>query len=277
MAYLFDLGVAGRSPLTILSYQQALQDLARFLEAAGVHDFTQVSVNELREYLSGLQAAKLKPSTIRTRCTILSCFFNWLLQENAIVVNPMTRIRRPKKPDRHRQAFCIGEIVNIVKAAGSSRNPLRDTAIILLFLDCGLRLSELSALRPNDYDPVTSILLIKGKGSKLRALNMGQRCRRTLEAQLETTNGSVWGIKRGGIRDLIRRLGKKAGTKATPVKFRRTFADRFLAAGGGLDELQYLMGHSSISTTMIYAAAGQEARALRSHADHSPVDRLPLV
>lgn len=276
-AYLFDLEAAGRSKFTITSYRQHLKDLARFLEGVGIHQATQVSVNHLRAYLAACQQARLLPSTIRTRATIISCFFNWCVEEGIIQENPMRRVRRPKKPQGRRAVFTEGELLALFAAAKRSRDPVRNKAMLCLLLDCGLRAAELVSLRREQYDPARSIFVVNGKGNKTRLVKLGHRCQAALEAHLRNTDGSLWDIELGGFRDVIYRLASQSGVKATPHKFRHTFANLLLDAGGTLDELQYLMGHSDISTTMIYAAAGQEQRALRSHALHSPADRLPAA
>lgn len=270
-AYLFDLEAAGRSGFTIISYRQHLNDLARFLEGQPI---AQVSVNHLRAYLASLQRAEMKASSIRTRATILSCFFNWCVQEGIIQANPMRRIRRPKRVCQPRPIFNEGELLAILAAAKRSDKATRNKAMLYLLLDTGMRTSELMSLRRRDYDPARSMFSINGKGNKVRMVKMGARCRAALETHLESTDGRLWDISIWGFRDMIHDLGERAGIKANPHKFRHTFANRFLDAGGTIDELQYLLGHSSISTTMIYAAAGQEERALRSQVQHSPVDRL---
>lgn len=273
-AYLFDLRAAGRSPHTIESYAFALKDLGRFLEAQRIRDWAKVGPSHLRRYLVTFQA-ELKPSTIRTRATAISCFFNWLGAEKLVASNPMLRVRRPKKPQRITPTFTESELRAMFAAVKQTPDPVRDKAILCLLLDCGLRVSELLAVKPSDYDPSTATLTVRGKGRKVRLLKMGQYSRQAFEEHLEGANGDFWGlVRREGVAYLTRHIGKLVGTKANPHKFRHTFAMRFLDAGGTIDELQYLMGHSHISTTMIYARAGQEQRALRSHAEHSPLDAL---
>ena len=270
MAYLFDLRAAGRSPLTISSYRQHLMDLARFLKGRDAH---QVSTKDLRAYLVSL--SNLKPGTIRTRSTIISCFFRWLVQEGLIDESPMTHVRRPRNPSQRRGAFSTGELVALFRAVEGTHNPTRNKAMLYLLLDTGLRAAELISLRRDAYNPASSTLTIQGKGGRVRVVRMGTRCREAFEAHLRGVDGHLWDIRGEGFRDMIRHVGEEAGTHAHPHKFRHTFSGRFLDAGGTIDELQYLLGHANISTTMIYAAAGQEARALRSLARHSPVDNLP--
>jgi len=272
--YLFELRAAGRSTLTIMSYQQALKNLFRFLQAQGVEKPGAVSPEHCRSYLAALQDAKLKATTVRKEATIISCFFNWLVQQGILSSNPMMCVRRPRKPWREVDVFSTGELLRMFEAAKHTHEPRRNQAIVALLLDCGLRISEALAIKADDYDPYTASLTIKGKGQKVRMVRLGKRCQQLFECHLAATNGHLWDITREDLGDLIRRMGRRAGVRAYAHKFRRTFAGRFLDAGGTIDELQWLMGHEQISTTMIYAAAGQQERALRSHRQHSPADRL---
>lgn len=272
--YLFDLEAAGRSGLTIISYRQHLKDLVQFLEFEGVRTFSQVSVNHLRAYLASLQRAGLRAGTIRTRSVIISCFFNWLIEEDILQENPMRRVRRPRKPRQRKEIFSAAELLAIFKAAECTRSPARNKAMLCILLDTGLRADELISLKREHYNPATSTFTIVGKGKRVRVVGLGRQCRQVFESYLQGVDGRVWNIERGGFRDMVRRVGEKAGVKANPHKFRHTFANLFLGAGGSLDSLQIILGHSDISTTMIYAAAGQEERALRSQIQHSPVDGL---
>ena len=282
MAYLFDLEAAGRSKFTIISYRQHLKDLARFLEGQDVLSlskeggswFDRLTTNHLRTYFAGLQRAEMKASSIRTRATILSCFFNWCVQEGIIERNPMVRIRRPKRECRPRPIFTERELLAMLAAAKRSEKAARNVSILYLLLDTGMRTSELMRLKKQDYDPARSMFTINGKGNKVRSVKMGAHCQAAFETYLESTDGHLWGISIWGFRDMIHDLGKRAGVKANPHKWRHTFANKFLDAGGTIDELQYLLGHSSIETTMIYASYGQQERALRSQVQHSPVDGL---
>ena len=269
-AYLLDLEAAGRSPLTIASYRQHLTELAQFFGGKGIR---RLSAKDLRAYLVSL--SNLKPSTIRTRSTIISCFLAWCVQEGIIKENPMTHVRRPKKASQRREVFSTRELVALFKALDGTHSPTRNKAMLCLLLDTGLRAAELLSLKRESYNPTNATLTVMGKGRKVRVVRIGARCQQAFETHLWGVDGQVWDITGEGFRDMVRLAGEKAGVHANPHKFRHTFSDRFLDDGGSLDELQYLLGHANISTTMIYAAAGQEARALRSLARHSPVDNLP--
>lgn len=272
--YLIDLRAAQRSSLTIGSYGQVLRDTCRYLATHGIEDWAKVTPPDLRCYLVALRDGGLKASTIRTRATIVSAFFNWLVEQGLTNSNPMMLVHRPRKPQARISVFTRAELLDLFTAVEHTYEPTRNRAILHLLLDCGLRASELLKLKPQDYDPATATLTISGKGRRMRVVRMGHRCQEALEAQLVAADGNLWDITRVELGKLIRRMGKRAGVRAHPHKFRHTFSYRFLDAGGTIDELQIILGHSDISTTMIYAAAGQEERALRSQVQHSPVDRL---
>lgn len=273
-AYLFDLKAAGRSPDSLRNYGFALAKLIRFHKAHGIKGWAEVTPDDLRQFLVELQGNGLKPSSIGVQATYTSCFFNWLEDQGLVPANPMLRVRRPRKPQRIVKVFTKAELKAIFAAAEQAAEPTRETAAVYLLLDCGLRISELLAIKPGDYNPDTFTLTVRGKGRKVRLLRLGRRSSEAFERYLQTVNGELWGLSRRQGSLAIGNLGIPLGIKSNPHKFRHTFAMRFLDAGGTLDELQYLMGHSHIATTMIYAAAGQEQRALRSHAAHSPMDAL---
>jgi site-specific recombinase XerD len=260
------------------TYGPRLAGLAEFFEASGVTDWADVDAMDLRRYVASLQASDSRrgPSTIRVYATIISCFFNWLDEQGLVPINPMQRVRRPRSPKRPVDVFTDEELAALFAAAETSREPRRNKVMLYLLLDCGLRAAELLAVKPGDYDPATFTLTVRGKGRRIRQVKLGRRCREAFEQYLPTRNGDMWGLGITRLGYMIRDLGKRAGVPGVhPHKFRHSFAVRFLDAGGTIDELQYLMGHESITTTMIYSRAGREQRALRSHALHSPLDGLP--
>jgi site-specific recombinase XerD len=275
--YLLDLEVAGRCPATIERYRPVLRRLAVCLRRQRVKKFSRAKAPHLRACLRELQAAGLKPRTVQTMATVMSGFFEWLVIQGTASDNPMARIRRPKSPQRRVAIFTTEELLRLLEAARRTRDPIRNTAMFYILLDCGLRASELLSVKPSDYDAETGRLIVNGKGSKVRMLHMGIRCRQAFESQLARANGDLWGIGRMELGKLIRNMGQRTGVRAYPHKFRHTFACSFLEAGGTQEELQYLLGHSSLLTTAIYTSATQEQRALRSHAAHSPGDALGVV
>jgi integrase/recombinase XerD len=275
--YLLDLEVAGRCTATIERYRPILRRLEGCLRRQRVKKFSRAKPAHLRTCLHELQAAGLKPRTVQTMATVMSGLFEWLVLQGAASENPMARIRRPKSPQRRITIFTTGELFRLFEAASQTRDPVRNTAILYVLLDCGLRASELLSVRASDYDASTGRLIVKGKGNKVRMLHMGVRCRKAFESQLARANGNLWGIGRMGLGKLIREMGQHIGARAHPHKFRHTFACSFLEAGGTQEELQYLLGHSSLITTAIYISATQEQRALRSHEAHSPGDALGAV
>ena len=272
--YLTDLRAAGRSPATLESYDQTLHAFCRYLANHRVRGFRNVRADDIRGHLLSLREGGAKPSTVRQRAIILACFFNWLVRQGNLRVSPMQGVTRPKAASSGRKPLAKEEAMAMLAAGYRSRKPVRNVAILYLLLDCGLRASELLNVRSADYSQGAGTLVIRGKGGKQRIVRMGQRCTIAFELNLAERDGDLWGLTRKGLGKLVRRLGAQVGVRTYPHQLRHTFACYFLDAGGNLDELQCLLGHASIVTTMIYASAGQEARALRSHAEHSPGDRL---
>jgi len=274
VGYLTDLKVAGRSPTTLESYGQTLRAFCRHVGAHQVRHPQQVRADDVRGYLMALREAGDKSSTIRHQAIIIGCFFNWLIQRGNLRSNPMRQVTRPKATSSTRRPLAKEEVVAMLAVANRTRKATRNTAILYLLLDTGVRASELLGIHASDYSQATSTLTIMGKGNKQRTVRMGQRCKAAFEEYLAGRDDGLWGLTRGGLEALVERLGHKVGIHTYPHQFRHTFAAYWLENGGGLDELQVLLGHASIATTMIYVRVGQQDRALRSHAEHSPGDRL---
>ena len=127
--------------------------------------------------------------------------------------------------------------------------------MLYLLADCGLRVSELLSLKRGDYDSATAMFTVQGKGGHVRLLRMGTRCQEAFDVYLARVDGCIWGITREDVGAIFRRLGKKVGATVYPHKFRHSFSERFLDDGGTIDELQYLLGHANIATTMTTTSA----------------------
>jgi len=163
----------------------------------------------------------------------------------------------------------------------------RNFAIVLTFLDCGLRVGELKDLAINDVNLIRGTLEVMGKGSRQRQVYFGRRLSRILKEWIAQRTLSLSGeaffcdpqgyeLSRHQIHHMIYRLAKRSGitgVRCSPHTLRHTFATQFIRNGGDPFSLQRLLGHSDISTTMIYVhMAGTALR--EAHAKASPVDRL---
>jgi len=163
----------------------------------------------------------------------------------------------------------------------------RDTALLLVLLDCGVRASELCALNVGDVDLVTGEVRVRrGKGSKDRVTFVGARTRKALLRYLATRPGTQptaplfvtlttgTRLTYWGLRSLLERIGDRAGVDDCDAhRFRRTFAVESLRAGMPVMQLAAMMGHGSLPVLQRYLRM-LTADLQAAHAEHGPVDRL---
>ncbi len=167
-------------------------------------------------------------------------------------------------------------------------------AVVRMFLDSGLRISEVGSLRIADVESGTGEITVTGKGGKRRRVYLGRDARRAVRRYLEvqrrgakpeeplflaeggTRSGEA--MTRSGFTQVIRKLGQVAGVqgvRCSPHTFRHTFAIEFLRAGGNVYELQVLMGHESLEILRRYVLITQ-TDAEAAHRRASPGDRMNL-
>jgi site-specific recombinase XerD len=235
-------------------------------------------------------AKPLRPETISTYFHHLRTFFNWLVGEEYLQVSPMDKIAPPiSRPDQV-QPFSAPQVQSLLNAAGRTKYPRRDEAIVRFLLDTGVRVSELCQLKMEDLDLIAGQAFVLGKGNKKRMVCFGRKTARVLRAYLRddermpdqhvflSERGTKAGepFLRGGILQLIERLGKKAniqGVRCSPHTFRHTFAIEFLRNGGNVFTLKQILGHTGLQVTNRYVALAQ-ADIQSQHRRFSPGDRI---
>ena len=196
---------------------------------------------------------------------LIAAFFQWLLKEDHIAKNPCMNIPAIKYPDKVRLPFSTVEIDKLRFACSTTR----ERAIVELLLATGIRVSELTGLRVDDINFANmSVHVRNGKGAKERTVYMTDLARQHLQAYLmerKTISDGLFMTKfgepimPGGIRDMMRNLGKRAGVdNVHPHRFRRTFATGLANRGMDIQEIKKLLGHSDINTTMKYVYTSDE-------------------
>jgi integrase/recombinase XerD len=231
----------------------------------------------------------MKPTTVGIRWRSIRAFFNWLHEEGWLKEQPTARIKVPKAPQSFPNVLGhaeLGSLIRTAKEQSKSWYGYRNYAIVLTFLDTGMRRAELQALTRDHVDFKRQALLVMGKGSRERQVYFGCRLARVLREWLRLRTVRLFGnalfctrqgypINLGEIPRIVARLAKAAGLgqKVGCHTLRHTFATNFIRNGGDPFSLQRLLGHSDIQTTMIYVhMAGTALR--EAHAKASPVDRL---
>ena len=258
------------------------------LTAVHVRHFFWYLASESHRWNSTSPAAKRQATstTVNGYFRALRTFFNWLEREELIIENPFKNLKPPKIDKKVIQALSPAEIDRLFKVcSGKNMLDVRNRAILSVFLDTGLRISELVNLTLDDVDFDNGSLLIrKGKGGKQRVVRIGNRAQKMLwryitiyrkgESNHLFINRNGESLNLLGLKILIKRLGDKAKVKVHPHKLRHTFAISFLRAGGDVFSLQYLLGHSTLQMTQRYLQSLNANDAANAHKKFSPLDNL---
>ncbi|MEN6358086.1 MAG: tyrosine-type recombinase/integrase [Armatimonadota bacterium] len=274
------------SPNTIDYYGYCLLSLTRFLEAH-YQALTprDVTCQVVREYLLD-QTDRNSPSTACHCHTTLCVFFGYLQSEGFLESNPMTHVDKPKRRKTVINTFSMKQVDDILATCKRDFASIRDKAIIMMLVDCGLRASELCGITVNDFDWAESTVLVLGKGDKERIVPFGQATRQALNAY-NARRGSIdtdayfvstlgTALDRHRLREIIEQrceLAKITGVRCSPHTFRHTFAVQYLRNGGDVFSLQKMLGHSSLDMTRKYAELSQ-TDVMDKHRLYSPADRL---
>lgn len=227
---------------------------------------THMTTDDLRTYLSEYQKINnCSKSSIDNIRRNLSSFFSWLEEENYILKSPMKRIHKIKVDKVVKETYS-DETLELLRDNCSN---LRDLAIIDILASTGMRVGELVKLNINDIDFENKECIVFGKGNKERPVYFDARTKIHLRNYLNSrhdTNQALFvtldspheRLNISGVEIRLRQLGRKLGiNKVHPHKFRRTVATKAIDKGMPIEQVQSLLGHSQIDTTMHYAMVNQ--------------------
>jgi len=285
-AFLLTCKVEELSPATLHYYRYQAGAFVRFCASMGTRVPTEVTPDHIRLFLLKLQETNNRTS-INDYYRAVKRFFNWMIEEAILESNPMARIRSPKKEDKIIQPFTTQQIGDLLFLCDDRKFfGVRNKAIILTFLDTGLRLSELASIQLNDIDFDQETIKVMGKGARERVVRIGKKTQKAIPRYLLVRNDSypcLWvnqerkPLTAWGIQVMIKNLGKRAelqGVRCSPHTFRHTFATTALKNGAGEFEVQSLLGHRDLRMTRRYAETLRSENAVLGHRRWSPVDNL---
>ena len=227
----------------------------------------EIETDTLREYLTNYQKANQSSKvTIDNIRRILSSFFSWLEDEDYILKSPVRRIHKVKSASTVKETYTD----EALEQMRDNCDNLRDLALIDMLASTGMRVGELVLLNREDINFSERECVVFGKGDKERIVYFDARTKIHLQNYLDNrsdSNNALFVTLRtphkrisiGGIEVRLRELGMRLGIpKVHPHKFRRTLATMAIDKGMPVEQLQRLLGHQRIDTTMQYAMVKQQ-------------------
>lgn len=254
--------IEGCSKRTTKYYESTLMKMNSKMDKGITH----MTTDDLRSYLADYQkmnnCSKASVDNVRRN---LSSFFSWLEEENYILKSPMKRIHKIKTDKVIKETYS-DETLELLR---DNCNCLRDLAIIDILASTGMRVGELVKLNINDIDFENRECVVFGKENKERPVYFDARTKIHLKNYLNSRTDSNQALfvsldkpherlNISGVEIRLRQLGRRLGiSKVHPHKFRRTVATKAIDKGMPIEQVQSLLGHSQIDTTMNYAMVNQ--------------------
>lgn len=227
---------------------------------------SKITTDDLRKYLTEQQQAKkLSKSTVDNVRRVLSSFFAWLEDEDYIVKSPVRRIHKVKTSINVKETYTDEEL----ELMRDNCTEIRDLAIIDVLASTGMRIGEMVLLNRDDINFCERECVVLGKGDKERVVYFDARAKKHLQDYLDSRkdeNEALFvsirkpsqRVSINGIEARLRKLGQALGIhKLHPHKFRRTLATMAIDKGMPIEQLQRLLGHKRIDTTLQYAMVKQ--------------------
>ena len=255
--------IEGCSLRSIRYYGSTLEYMIKSLQKP----FNQVETEDFRGYLSEYQKRNnASKQTIDNIRRILSSFFTWLEDEDYILKSPVRRIHKIKTTKQVKETYSDEALERL----RDNCKCIRDLAIIDILSSTGMRVGELVKLNRADVDFVNRECVVLGKGSKERIVYFDARTKLHLQNYLNSRtddNEALFvsllephnRLEIAGVEIMLRKLGRSLEiNKVHPHKFRRTLATRAIDKGMPIEQVQKLLGHQKIDTTMEYAIVDQQ-------------------
>jgi integrase/recombinase XerC len=249
---------------TARGYQR---DISALIELAGATPLDRLQVHAVRRFVAQLHARGLNGKSLARALSAWRGFFKFLARDHCFQQNPCAGVRAPKAAKKLPRALSPDEAGQLMAIDAAGPLALRDKAILELFYSSGLRLSELTALAPEDVDFDDATVRVTGKGAKTRIVPVGSHALAALRAWLiERERLAAAGEAALFVNNQGRRLSARSvqlrierwalkrglGRRVHPHALRHSFASHVLQSSGDLRAVQEMLGHASISTTQVY-------------------------
>ena len=257
--------VRNLSPHTTKNYKRDITQLIKFLEKE-IHKWKEVEELHVRNFINKERRRGLNPRRLKRMLSSFRSFFNYLLDEEIIEVNPAAEISAPKSPILLPKALDADLIKKLLDFKPNGDLEIRDKAIAELLYSSGLRLSELCNLDIDSISVKERACRVVGKGNKTRDLPIGEKAIQAIRDwilvrnKLSLPNSKALFLNKNGkrlstrsVQLRLKRLGRKRGLPSIhPHLLRHSFASHILESSGDLRAVQDMLGHSDIGSTQIY-------------------------
>ena len=248
--------IKGYSKNTITSYKTDIKKYFEYINTKNKKYY------EIEKYVQSLSKSKYAKSTVNRKIVSISSFFNWCINQNKINIKDIKQIKNIKTERKLPTILTSNYINNLLDTIPTSTSKdIRDRTIIEILYSSGLRVSELTNLKVNDFKNNKSLKVL-GKGNKVRILPMTDKSFNYMnlwiskyrsEYKNEKSGNYIFlGVRGGKIsdREIQRIVNLRLGT--FPHSIRHTFATHLLDGGADLRVVQEMLGHTDPSTTQIY-------------------------
>lgn len=254
--------IEGCSDKSLKYYKATIERMVNAISKSVNHIETDDIRNYLIKYQEQNKSSKVTIDNIRR---ILSSFFSWLEEEDYILKSPVRRIHKVRTGSNIKETYS-DEVMELMR---DNCSELRDLAIIDMLASTGVRVGEMVLLNRTDVNFNERECIVFGKGNKARVVYFDARTKIHLQNYLKSRNDNNLALfvslkaphdrlQIGGVESRLRRLGKLLGIhKVHPHKFRRTLATMAIDKGMPIEQLQQLLGHRKIDTTLQYAMVKQ--------------------
>ena len=245
----------GCSERTIGYYQRTIEKMLDGIGKVANH----ITTDDLRTYLADYQGSgRVAKTTVDNVRRVLSTFFSWLEDENYILKSPVRRIKKIRTAQVVKETY-----------SDETLELMRDLAMIDLLSSTGMRVGELVKLNRSDVNFNERECIVFGKGNKERIVYFNARTKIHLQQYLKSRkdknpalfvslNKPHERLQISGVETMLRKLGQSISVgKVHPHKFRRTLATRAIDKGMPIEQVQVLLGHKKIDTTLQYAMVDQ--------------------